>query len=97
MRVAAALDTAHIHRVAGGIGGRTAPVTSRPFRAPHHTISDVGLIDGGGQIPRPGEGSRAPQGVRCLDELLEFRRQVLEVLRQPLESGVTGIQSPACP
>ena len=90
MRVAEALDTTRIHRVAGLTDGRTALVTSRPFRAPHHTISDVGLI-GGGQIPLPGEVSLAHHGVLFLDELPEFRRHVLEVLRQPLEDGVVTI------
>ena len=84
MSLAEALETTRIHRVAGLTDGRTALVTSRPFRAPHQTISDVGLI-GGGQIPLPGEVSRAHQGVRCLDELPECRRHGLAGLRQPLE------------
>jgi magnesium chelatase family protein len=71
------------------ISGRTALVTRRPCRAPHHTISDVGLIDGG-QIPMPGEVSLAYHGVLFLDELPEVRRHALEVLRQPLEKGVTS-------
>jgi magnesium chelatase family protein len=88
MSLADALDTTRIHSVVGLTGGRTAVVTARPFRAPHHTISDVGLI-GGGQIPMPGEVSLAHHGVLFLDELPEFRRHVLEVLRQPLEESVT--------
>jgi magnesium chelatase family protein len=77
-----ALETTRIHRVAGLTGARTDVVTTRPFRAPHHTISDVGLI-GGGQVPMPGDVSLAHHGMLFLDELPEFRRHVLEVLRQP--------------
>jgi magnesium chelatase family protein len=88
MRLADARETTRIHRVAGRTGARTAVVTTRPFRAPHHTISDVGLI-GGGQVPRPGEVSRAHHGMLFLDERPEFRRHVLEVLRQPLEDDFT--------
>jgi magnesium chelatase family protein len=87
MTLPEALDTTRIPRVAGRTGARTAFVTTRPFRAPHHTISDVGLI-GGGQVPMPGEGSLAHHGVLLLDERPEFRRHVLEVLRQPLEESV---------
>src|SRR5262245_2343379 len=87
MTLAEALETTRLHRVAGLTGDRTALVTTRPFRAPQHPISDVGRI-GGGQVPLPGEGSLAHHGVRFLDELPECRRQVLEVLRQPLEDGV---------
>jgi hypothetical protein len=87
-----AMEATRIHRVAGRTGDRTALLTTRPFRAPHHPISDVGLI-GGGHVPMPGEVSLAHNGVRFLDELPEFRRHVLEVLRQPLDEGVTYRQS----
>jgi magnesium chelatase family protein len=88
--LAEALETTRMHSVAGLTGDRTVLVTTRPFRAPHHTISDVGLI-GGRQVPMPGEVSLAHNGVLFLDELPEFRRHVLEVLRQPLEDGVVTI------
>jgi magnesium chelatase family protein len=90
MTLAEALETTRIHRVAGLTGGRTALVSTRPFRAPHHPISDVGRI-GGRHVPMPGEGSQAHHGVLCLDELPEFRRHVLEALRQPLEDGLIYI------
>jgi magnesium chelatase family protein len=93
MSLAEALETTRIHSVAGRTGARTALVTTRPFCAPHHTISDVGLI-GGGQVPLPGEVSLAHHGILFLDELPEFRRHVLEVLRQPLENDITTKQSP---
>jgi magnesium chelatase family protein len=96
MTLAEAIETTRIHRVAGLTGNRTALLTTRPFRAPHQTISDAGLI-GGGHVPMPGEVSLAHNGVLFLDELPEFRRHVLEVLRQPLENGITRIQSPARP
>jgi magnesium chelatase family protein len=94
MTLAEALETTRIHSVAGLTGDRTALVTTRPFRAPHHTISDVGLI-GGGHVPMPGEVSLAHNGVLFLDELPEFRRHGLEVLRQPLEQSIVYVQSPA--
>jgi magnesium chelatase family protein len=87
MTLPEALDTTRLPRVVGRTGARTTLVTTRPFRAPHHTISDVGLI-GGGQVPMPGEVSLAHHGVLFLDELPEFKRHVLEVLRQPLEEGI---------
>src|SRR5947199_10438144 len=78
------LDTTLIHSVSGLLPSETGLIGARPFRAPHHTISDAGLV-GGGPIPRPGEVSMAHNGLLFLDELPEFPRNVLEVLRQPLE------------
>lgn len=86
MTLAEALETTKIHSVAGILPNDAALVATRPFRAPHHTASYAGLI-GGGHVPRPGEVSVAHNGVLFLDELPEFERNVLEVLRQPVEDG----------
>jgi magnesium chelatase family protein len=85
-----ALETTKIHSVAGKIGSGKGLVSTRPFRAPHHTISDVALVGGGG-YPQPGEISLAHNGVLFLDELPEFKRTVLEVMRQPLEDRIIRI------
>jgi len=90
MSLEEAIETTRIHSVAGTLEDNRGLVGTRPFRSPHHTISDAGLI-GGGAVPRPGEVSLGHNGVLFLDELPEFQRNVLEVMRQPLEDGAVTI------
>ena len=85
-----ALESTKIHSIMGMLPQQDALIACRPFRSPHHTISDAGLI-GGGSLPKPGEVSLAHNGVLFLDELLEFKKNVLEMLRQPLEDGQVTI------
>ncbi|MFP4657417.1 MAG: YifB family Mg chelatase-like AAA ATPase, partial [Desulfonatronovibrionaceae bacterium] len=89
-----ALEVTKIYSVSGMLAPSTPMLVARPFRSPHHTISDAGLI-GGGHYPRPGEVSLAHRGVLFLDELPEFKKHVLEVLRQPLEDGTVTISRAA--
>jgi magnesium chelatase family protein len=86
-----ALEITAIHSVTGLLSASRGMARSRPFRAPHHTVSEVGLVGGGHDLPRPGEVSLAHHGVLFLDELAEFRRAALEALRQPLEDGMVTI------
>src|SRR5256886_3095874 len=90
MSLEEAIETTRIHSVAGVLEDSRGLVGTRPYRSPHHTISDAGLI-GGGAVPRPGEVSLGHNGVLFLDELPEFQRNVLEVMRQPLEDGAVTI------
>ncbi|HUL16279.1 MAG TPA: YifB family Mg chelatase-like AAA ATPase [Terriglobales bacterium] len=94
MSLEEAIETTRIHSVAGTLEDSRGLVGTRPFRSPHHTISDAGLI-GGGAVPRPGEVSLGHNGVLFLDELPEFQRNVLEVMRQPLEDGSVTISRAA--
>lgn len=89
-----AIETARIHSLAGVVEASRGLVGPRPFRSPHHTISDAGLI-GGGAVPRPGEVSPGHNTVLFVDELPEFQRNVLEVMRQPLEDGAVTISRAA--
>ena len=84
MTTAESMETTQIYSIAGLLDGKHPLMTRRPFRSPHHTISGAGLV-GGGTVPRPGEISLAHGGVLFLDELTEFKKSTLEVLRQPLE------------
>lgn len=94
MSLEEAIETTKIHSIAGLLNGTASFVSTRPFRSPHHTISDIGLL-GGGTFPNPGEVSIAHNGVLFLDELPEFKRSTLEVMRQPLEDGKVTVSRAA--
>jgi magnesium chelatase family protein len=94
MSLEEAIESTKIHSISGMLNGEQAFVATRPFRSPHHTISDVGLL-GGSAIPAPGEVSLAHHGVLFLDELPEFKRSTLEVMRQPLEDGKVTVSRAA--
>jgi magnesium chelatase family protein len=94
MSLEEAIDTTKIHSIAGTLNSERSFVSVRPFRPPHHTISDIGLL-GGGAFPTPGEVSLAHNGVLFLDELPEFKRSTLEVMRQPIEDGKVTISRAA--
>src|SRR6202171_2216214 len=94
MSLEEAIESTKIHSISVMLSGEQAFVSTRPFRSPHHTISDVGLL-GGSTIPTPGEVSLAHHGVLFLDELPEFKRSTLEVMRQPLEDGKVTISRAA--
>ena len=94
MSLEEALNTTRIHSIAGVLDAHQSLVATRPYRSPHHTVSDAGLL-GGGTHPMPGEVSLAHHGVLFLDELPEFHRNVLEVLRQPLEDGQVTVSRAA--
>jgi magnesium chelatase family protein len=94
MSLEEAIDTTKIHSIAGLLNDDKSFVSTRPFRSPHHTISDIGLL-GGGTFPAPGEVSIAHNGVLFLDELPEFKRSTLEVMRQPLEDGKVTVSRAA--